>query len=79
MPTIIPALRCPTLGSGLFSMMCTGMLFLSKVRANISPVGPAPTYATHWKLPVIDQNKLRTIKTWGGVATDICDDMMEDI
>ena len=44
MPTIIPAPRCPILGSGLFSMIRTGMPFLSKVRATISPAGPAPTY-----------------------------------
>ena len=46
MLTIRPAPRWPILGSGLFSMIRTGMSFLSKVRANISPAGPAPTYGS---------------------------------
>ena len=52
-------------------MIRTGMRFLSKVRASISPEGPAPTYAVnHQKLLAIDQRKSRTIRTWGGVARE---------
>ena len=59
-------------------MIRTGTSFLSKVRASISPEGPAPTYAIkHMKRLAIDQNKSRTIRTWGGVAEDT--GMMEDV
>lgn len=48
--TMIPAPRWPILGVTLFSMIRTGMPFVSKVRANISPDGPAPIYiyAIRW-------------------------------
>ena len=46
MPTSRPAPRWPIPGSGLFSMIRTGMPFLNKVRASISPAGPATTYAS---------------------------------
>ena len=66
MLTMRPAPRWPILGRGLFSMIRTGTPFLSKVRASISPEGPAPTYAVkHRKLLAIDQGKSRTIRTWG--------------
>ena len=84
MLTMRPAPRWPILGSGLFSIIRTGTPFLSKVRASISPTGPAPTYASrlikHRKLVDIDQKKSRTIRTCGGVARawGICEDMMEE-
>ena len=56
MLTIRPAPRWPILGIRLFSMIRTGMSFLSKARASMSPEGPAPTYAMkHRKLLAIDQ------------------------
>ena len=79
MPTVRPAPRWPILGSTLFSMIRMGMPFLSKVRASISPAGPAPTYVSkHQILLAIDQKKSRTIRIWGGAAKGICEDMMED-
>ena len=59
MPTMRPAPRWPILGSGLFSMIRTGMPFLSKVRASISPAGPAPTYVSkHRKMLAIDEKEI---------------------
>ena len=77
MLTIRPAPRCPVLGSTLFSMTRTGMPLLNKVRASISPEGPAPTYAIKsLKLLAIDQKKSRTIRTWGAVGREI---MLQDL
>ena len=70
MPTVRPAPRWPILGSRLFSMIRTGMPFFSKVRANISPEGPEPTYTSNVggkKLVVIEQRQ-RTIRTWAVIA-----------
>ena len=58
-------------------MIRTGIPFLSKVRASISPTGPAPTYVPNIKNCYIDgsKKKSRTIRTWGGVTRDISRDI----
>ena len=54
--------RWPTLGSTLFSMIRTGMPFFNKVRASISPEGPAPTYIKRLDRRMLTIDKINSVQ-----------------